>query len=136
MTLNMTNIEMPSPKQRVTSDMTTDQLLAELEAMLVTRRERKMSKMSETLAASIANDIVKGLGSMFADSPIPLNENITSQGLVDLILEISTVSDEEVEMVEEFMDSEVYLRYTNSMADIVNAITTVLFDVEEVKNKA
>lgn len=92
-----------------------------------------MSKMSETLAASIANDIVKGLGSMFADSPIPLNENITSQELVDLILEISTVSDEEVEMVEEFMDSEVYLRYTNSMADIVDAITMVLFDTEGVK---
>lgn len=91
-----------------------------------------MSKMSETLAASIANDIVKGLGSMIAESPIRLNENVTSQGLVDLILEISTVSDEEVEMVEEFMDSDVYLRYTNSMADIVDAVTMVLFDVEGV----
>ena len=69
-----------------------------------------MNKMSETLAATIANDIVVGLGSMIADSPIQLNENVTSQGLVDLILEVSTVSDEEVEMVEEFMDSEVYLR--------------------------
>lgn len=92
-----------------------------------------MNKMSETLAASIANDIVKGLDSMFAGSPIPINENVTSQGLVDLILEISTVSDEEVEMVEEFMNSEVYLRYTNSMADIVDAITMVLFDAEGVK---
>lgn len=92
-----------------------------------------MNKMSETLAASIADDIVKGLGSMVADSPIQINENVTSQGLVDLILEISTVSDEEVEMVEEFMDSEVYLRYTNSMADIVDAITKVLFDAEGVK---
>lgn len=89
-----------------------------------------MNKMSETLAATIANDIVEGLGSMIADSPIQLNENVTSQGLVDLILEISTVSDEEVEMVEAFMDSEVYLRYTSSMTDIVDAITKVLFDVE------
>lgn len=88
-----------------------------------------MNKMTETLAASIANEIVRGLGSMIAESPIQLNENITPQDLVDLILEISTVSDEEVEMVEEFMDSEVYLRYTNSMADIVEAITMVLFDV-------
>ena len=92
-----------------------------------------MNKMSETLAASIADDIVKGLGSMIADSPIQLNENVTSQGLVDLILEVSNVSDEEVEIVEEFMDSEVYLRYTNSMSDIVEAITMVLFDVEGVK---
>lgn len=89
-----------------------------------------MNKMSETLAASVANDIVKGLNNMIADSPVQLNENITSQDLVDLILEISTVSDEEVEMVEEFMDSDVYLRYTNSMADIVDAITMLLFDVE------
>ena len=92
-----------------------------------------MNKMSETLAASIADDIVKGLSIMIADSPIQLNENVTSQGLVDLILEVSTVSDEEVEMVEEFMESEVYLRYTNSMADIVDAITKVLFDTEEEK---
>lgn len=92
-----------------------------------------MNKMSETLAASIADDIVKGLGGIIADSPVQLNENVTSQDLVDLILEISTVSDEEVEMVEEFMDSDVYLRYTNSMADIVDAITTVLFDVEGAK---
>ena len=92
-----------------------------------------MNKMSETLAASIADDVVKGLGGIITDSLIPLNENITSQGLVDLILEISTVSDEEVEMVEEFMDSEVYLRYANSMANIVEAITMVLFDTEEVK---
>ena len=89
-----------------------------------------MNKMSETLAALIANDIVEGLSGMIADSPVQLNENVTSQGLVDLILEISTVSDEEVKMVEEFMDSDVYLRYTSSMTDIVDAITMVLFDVE------
>ena len=89
-----------------------------------------MNKMSETLAALIANDIVEGLGDMFADSPIQPNENVTARGLVDLILEISTVSDEEVEMVEAFMDSDVYLRYTNSMTNIVDAITEVLFDVK------
>ena len=87
-----------------------------------------MNKMSETLAALIASDIVEGLGDMFADSPVQRNENVTAQGLVDLILEISTVSDEEVKMVEEFMDSDVYLRYANSMANIVDAIAKVLFD--------
>lgn len=89
-----------------------------------------MSKISKEMAASIANDIVKGLDRIIADSSVQLNENITPQDLVDLILEISTVSDEEVEMVEEFMDSDVYLRYTNNMSDIVEAITTVLFDTE------
>ena len=92
-----------------------------------------MNKMSETLAALIASDIVVGLGGIIADSPVQLNENVTSQGLVDLILEISTVSDEEVEMVEAFMDSDVYLRYTSSMTNIVDAITEVLFDVEGAK---
>lgn len=89
-----------------------------------------MSKMSETLAALIANDIVEGLGSMFANSHVQPNKSVTAQGLVDLILEISTVSDEEVAMVEAFMDSDVYLRYADSMENIVDAITGVLFDVK------
>ena len=92
-----------------------------------------MNKMSETLAATIANDIVEGLGGIIADSPVQPNENVTAQGLVGLILEISTVSDEEVEMVEEFMDSDVYLRYAESMENIVDAIAKVLFGAKGVK---
>lgn len=92
--------------------------------------EKQMNKMSEVLAATIASDIVEGLGSMIADSPTQPNENVTPQMLVDLILEISTVSDEEVEMVEEFMDSDVYLRYADSMNNIVDAIARVLFGAE------
>lgn len=85
-----------------------------------------MSKISKELAAVIANDVVLGIQHLSQGIDVPWNTSVTSEDLMNIVLDNADVNDEEVAMVEAFVDSDVYQRFEKSMADIVEAITNLL----------
>lgn len=85
-----------------------------------------MSKISRELAAVIANDVVLGIQHLSQGIDVPWNTSVTSEDLMNIVLDNADVNDEEVAEVEAFLDSDMYQRYEKSMANIVEAITNLL----------
>lgn len=85
-----------------------------------------MSKISKEKAAGIANDVVVGIQLLSQGIDVPWNTSVTSEDLMNIVLDNADVNDEEMAMVEAFVDSDLYQRYEKSMANIVEAITNLL----------